>query len=121
MIIHPLPSLPWSKVATDLFELDGLHYLIMVDYYSNFIEVASLKRDTTSRNVIKHLKENIARYGIMDTLMSDNGPQYTSAEFKSFFASYDIQHITSSPLYSQSNGLAEKAVQTVKNFFKKCK
>ena len=31
MIIHPLPSLPWSKVATDLFELDGLHYLIKVD------------------------------------------------------------------------------------------
>ena len=57
----------------------------------------------------------------MDTLMSDNGPQYTSAEFKSFVTSYGIQHITSSPLYSQSNGLAEKAVQTVKNLFKKCK
>ena len=57
----------------------------------------------------------------MDTLMSDNGPQYTSAEFKSFVASYGIQHITSSPLYSQSNGLAEKAVQTVKNLMKKCK
>ena len=54
MIIHPLPYLPWSKVATDLIELDGLHYLIMVDYYSDFIEVASLKRDTTSRNVFKH-------------------------------------------------------------------
>ena len=53
--------------------------------------------------------------------MSDNGPQYTSAEFKSFVASYGIQHITSSPLYSQSNGLAEKAVQTVKNLMKKCK
>lgn len=120
MLIHPIPSLPWSKVATDLFELDGFHYLIMVDYYSNFIEVASLKRDTTSQNVIKHLKENIARYGIMDMLISDNGLQYTSAEFKSFVASYGIEHITSSPLYSQSNGLAEKAVQTVKNLFKKC-
>ena len=121
MIKHPLPSLPWSKEAIDLLELDGLHYLILVDYYSNSIEVALLKRDTTSHNVIKHLKENIARYGIMDTLMSDNGPQYTSAEFKSFVTSYGIQHITSSPLYSQSHGLAEKAVQTVKNIFKKCK
>ena len=54
----------------------------------------------------------------MDTLMSDIGPQYTSAEFKSFVASYGIQHITSSPLYSQSNSLAEKAVQTVKNLMK---
>lgn len=81
MMIHLIPFLPWSKVATDLFELDGFHYLILVDYYSNFIEVAWLKHDTTTRNVIKHLKENIARYDIFDTLISDNGPQYTSAEF----------------------------------------
>ncbi|XP_061170340.1 uncharacterized protein K02A2.6-like [Saccostrea echinata] len=93
----------------------------MVDYYSNFIEVASLKHDTTSRNVIKHLKDNIARYGIIDTLISDNGSQYTSAEFKSYVASYGIEHVTSSPFYAQSNGLAEKSVQTVKNLLKKCR
>lgn len=52
--------------------------------HSNFFKVASLKHDTTTRNVMKHLKENIARYGIFDTLISDNGPQYTSPEFKSF-------------------------------------
>lgn len=73
-MIHPLPSLPWRKVATDLFEFDGFHYLIMVDYYSNFIEVVSLKHDTTTRNVIKHLRGQIARYGIFDILISDNGP-----------------------------------------------
>lgn len=120
MMIHTFPFLPWSKVATDLFELDGFHYLIMVDYYSNFIEVASLNNDTTTRNVIKHLEENIARYGIFDTLISDNGPQYTSAEFKSSVASYGIEHVTSSPLHAQSNVLAEKSVQTVKNLMKKC-
>lgn len=120
MMIHPLPSLPWSKVATDLFELDGSYYLIMVDYYSNFIEVASLKHNTTTRNVIKHLKETLARYGIFDTLISDNGSQYTSAEFKSFVASYGIEHVTSSTLNAQTNGLAEKSVQTVKNLMKKC-
>lgn len=119
-MIHPLPSLPWSKVATDLFEFDGFHYLIMVDYNSNFIEVASLKHDTTTRNVIKHQRENITRYGIFDTLISDNGPQYTSAEFKSFVASYGIEHVTSSPLYAQSNGLGETSVQTVKILMKKC-
>lgn len=92
----------------------------MVDYNSNFIEVASLKHDTTTRNVIKHQRENITRYGIFDTLISDNGPQYTSAEFKSFVASYGIEHVTSSPLYAQSNGLAETSVQTVKILMKKC-
>lgn len=120
MIIHPLPSLPWSKVGTDLFEIEGKHYLVMVDYYSNFIEVSQLERDTTTKTVIKHLKENIARYGIMDTLMSDNGPQFTSSEFAEFTNSYNIRHITSSPGHQQSNGLAEKAVQTVKNMIRKC-
>jgi hypothetical protein len=43
MVIQPIPQLPWSKVGTDLFEINGCHYLIVVDYYSNFIEVASLK------------------------------------------------------------------------------
>ena len=120
MIIHPLPSLLWSKVGADLFEYDGLHYLILVDYYSNFIEVAPLNRNLTSRHVIQHVKDNISRYGIMDTLVSDNGPQFASAEFKSFANDYGFEHITSSPLYPKSNGLAEKSVQTVKNLIKKC-
>ena len=48
MIIQPIPELPWSKVGMDLCEHEGNHYLIMVDYYSNFIEVAPLQRDTKS-------------------------------------------------------------------------
>ena len=120
MVIQPIPPLPWSKVGTDLFEINGCHYLVLVDYFSNFIEVASLKRDTRATTVIKHIKENIARYGIMDELISDNGPQYASAEFANFTAAYGIKHITSSPLHQQSNGLAEKAVQTVKSIIYKC-
>ena len=120
MIIQPIPELPWSKVGMDLCEHEGNHYLIMVDYYSNFIEVAPLQRDTKSSTVIKHVKQNIARYGIMDTIISDNGPQFTSTEFKDFVGKYGIHHITSSPLHQQTNGLAERAVQTVKKLIKKC-
>lgn len=123
MIMHEVPQLPWSKVGTDLFELEGNHYLIMVDSsnYSNFIEVAPLQRDTRTSVVINQMKQTIARYGIMDTLISDNGPQFTSAEFKDFVMKYNISHITSSPLHQQSNGLAEKAVQTVEDMIRKCR
>jgi transposase InsO family protein len=117
---HPVPPLPWNKVGTDLFEHAGNHYLILVDYYSNFIEVVPLPHDTKSETVIKQIKMNIARYGIMDTLVSDNGPQFSSSQFAKFTNSYGINHVTSSPTYPQSNGLAEKAVQTVKKLITKC-
>ena len=47
----------------------------MVDYYSNFIEVVALHQDNTSGTVIKQINANIARYGIMETFISDNEPQ----------------------------------------------
>lgn len=84
MIIQELPTLPWSKVGNPVFEIDGNHDLIMVDYYSDFIKVAPLQHDTRTNIIIKHMKQNKARYGIMDTLVSHNSPQYTSAEFKDF-------------------------------------
>ena len=55
-----------------------------------------------------------ARHGMLVTLMSDNGPQFSSKEFKDFATTYCFQHITSSPHFPQSNGLAERTVRTVK-------
>lgn len=55
-----------------------------------------------------------ARFGIPQTVISDNGPCYSSQEFRGFAHAWDFEHTTSSPLYLQSNGLAEKTVQTVK-------
>lgn len=39
---------------------------------------------------------------------SDNGPPFSSKSFAAFARKYDFQHVTSSPGYPQSNGLAEK-------------
>ena len=94
--------------------------LVVSDYYSNYIEVACLN-NLTSRAVIKELKAIFARFGVPDTLVTDNGAQFSSAEFAVFATTWMFEHKTSSPTYPQSNGKAEKAVQTVKNLFKKCK
>ena len=72
------PIFPWQKVATDLFDGKGITYLLVVDYYSRFIEIAKLST-TTSSDVIRHLKSIFAHHGIPEVVISDNGPQYSSS------------------------------------------
>lgn len=78
---HSIPNRPWSKVGSDLFSFNGENFLIMVDYLSNFSEIVKIK-DIKSTDVVEGLKENFARYGIPDILVTDNGPQYASDLFK---------------------------------------
>ena len=51
-------------------------------------------------------------------LMSDNGPQFNCKEMEDFAEAYNFKHVTSSPLYPQSNGLAEWSVRTVKELLR---
>ena len=112
------PSRPWSIVSTDLLEFKGSNYLVVVDHYSKWPELALLD-NLSSSTTITHLKSLFARYGIPDKLISDNGPQYSSDAFKSFAKSYGFDHITTSPHFPQANGQAERTVQTVKSLLKK--
>ena len=74
---------PWQKIDIDLFEIAGKHYLAMVDYYSNFMEI-DLLTTMTSVRIVTLLKKHCARYGIPRMIVSDGGPQFTSQEFNSF-------------------------------------
>ena len=51
LIPTALPELPWQRVGTDLFEFRGHSYLLVVDYYSRFIEIARVYH-TTSEEII---------------------------------------------------------------------
>ena len=67
-------SKPWESVSSDLFKWEGEDYLLIVDSYSHYIEIARLS-DTTSQTVVKHTKSVFARHGIPRTVKTDNGPQ----------------------------------------------
>ena len=113
LITSSLPSHPWEKVASDLFHLNNSTYLIVVDYFSRYPEVVQLS-STTSRSVIKALQAIFSHHGVPSVFMSDNGPQYSSREIKEFANTDGFNLVTSSPHYAQSNGLAERTIQTVK-------
>ena len=111
---------PWSKLATDIFHFEGAAYLLIVDFTSRFLIVCKFT-SMTGRHVANQCKSVFSEYGWCSTLVSDNGPYYTSQAFTSVLKAFSVNHITSSPHYPQSNGLAEKYVQIVKCLFNKAK
>ena len=113
LIPSKLPDHPLQKIGTDLFYLKKSNYILIIDYYSRYIEVIKLK-STTSQAIIKALQSIFSHHGIPETVVSDNGPQYSSNEFDTFVKRYNFIHTTSSLLFPQSNGQVERAVQTVK-------
>ena len=117
MIPLAIPDRPWQKLGSDIFEHKGKPYLVVVDYYSKFIET-SLMRDKTAGTIVTHMKPIFARHGIPEELVSDNMP-YNSKEFKHFASDWGFKLTTASPTYPQANGLSEKAVQTIKRILKK--
>ena len=74
------PSRPWERVGMDLFELNGKLYLVIVDYYSRWVEFRKLT-SLTSEHTIEVMKEVFATHGIPDVIMSDNGPQFSAEAF----------------------------------------
>ena len=119
MIPHEYIMRPWAKVSVDICEIRSRYLLIVVDYFSNFVEVSRLP-SIQSISIIKALSEIFARWGVPDILVSDNGGQFDSNEFLQFSIEWQFQHITSSPVYPQSNGKIENTVRTIKRLFEKC-
>ena len=113
------PDRPWQRIAADLFQLKNLVYLLVVDYFSRYVEVINLQKSTQSTDIVRALKAIFARHGIPEELRSDNGPQFSSAEFTQFSKEWGFKHNTSSPRFPQANGEAERAVKTVKSILKK--
>ena len=103
LITTHLPDRPWQIVATDLFELKDVDYLIVIDYFSRYVKVAAMHKTTKSSGVIRALKSIFARHGIPEQVRSNNGPQFDSAEISYFAKEWGFKHSTSSPRFPQAN------------------
>ena len=117
MLPHPVPERPWEKVGVDYFTLAGKDYLLVVDYFSKYPEVLQVNGKTADMTITK-IKSTFARHGIPNTVVADNMP-FGSRAFQQFAKEWGFSIVISSPTYAQSNGLAERNVQTIKRLLKK--
>lgn len=117
LLAHSVPKFRFYKVGADILQYAADSYLIVVDYFSHWIEIIKIK-DKTSESVTNSFQEIFTRFGYPKYLIADNLP-FISNHCKKYYQEKDIIIKTCSPHYHQSNGLAEKSVNISKQIIKK--
>jgi transposase InsO family protein len=93
--------------------------LVATNYFTKWVEAIPL-RTVTSKNMVDFVTENIIyRFGIPQTITTDQGTMFTSEEFRDFAASMRIKLLNSSPYYAQENGQAEPSNQILIKLIKR--
>ena len=104
----------WERLHMDWgYVKDQGNILVIVDAGSGWIE-AIPAGNRTSQTVKVYLSQIFARFGIPRTLVSDNGPEFVSSDLKQLCESLGIKKMEPSIYHPRANGIAERAVQTVK-------
>lgn len=114
-----LPSGPWRKISLDIageFNVapDHQRYIVAaIDYYSKWPEAAACGT-VTSATLIQFLTAIFDRFGLVDEVVTDNGPQMTSLEFRQFLERHGVRHSTSALYAPQSNAEIERFNRVIK-------
>ena len=113
------PTRPWSRLHVDYAgPVEGKMLLVVIDAHSKWIEAIPLAT-ATAQTTAQQLRKLFSQFGLPETMVSDNGPQFAAQEFQEFCRSNGIRHTLIAPYHPSSNGLAERAVRIVKQGLKK--
>ena len=84
------------------------HLLVVVDKFTKWIEAKPIKK-LDSRTTIKFMKEIVFRYGVPHSIITDNGSNFDSEEFRTLCTGQGTRVDYASVAHPQSNGQAERA------------
>ena len=112
------PQKPWERVHADFCEVAGKQYLLMVDSFSKWPEVHELGTHATTAQTMEATRRTFSYTGLPLRVVTDNGPQFTSYEFKNFMSVNGIKHQLTPPYHPASNGQVERMVQEFKKSLK---
>ncbi|CAH8557945.1 unnamed protein product [Schistosoma intercalatum] len=108
------PNSPWERLHADFAgPIRGRMYLIIVDAFTKWPQIYAMVNCTAGETISK-LSDLFSCFGVPQTLVTDNGSQFTAESFKHFCNVNGIVHIRSPPYHPQSNGQAERFVDTLK-------
>lgn len=109
LVMSKYPERPWENVAIDYWSSGAMneHILVVVDYYSKAIQAVALIESTTT-TTIKALERIFRRLGWVTSIKHDNGPQFSSNEFKAWMENHRITSYPTTPRNAQENGLVER-------------
>jgi hypothetical protein len=126
-MMHPVIK-PWPFRGWGLDFIGEIHpssskghrfVLVATYYFTKWIEAMPL-RNMTHREVISFVLEHIIhRFGIPQTLITDQGAAFMSQQFKAFVTSLRIKLVNSLPYYAQSNGQAKASNKILIKLIKK--
>ena len=93
--------------------------LVAVDYFTKWAKAKALAniRDVDVKKFV--WKNIVTRFGVSNSLISNNGLQFDSKAFRAFCSDLGIKNRYSTPMYPQSNGQAEATNKTIVNGLKK--
>ena len=99
----PIPEGPYELLSQDLFQFEGVSYLVTVCHWSDWIECDELPH-TFSTTIIKATRKHISHFGRPKYVLTDNESQFVSKEYQRFASEYDFSHITASSYYPRAMG-----------------
>ena len=90
-----------------------------MDYFTKWVELEPLAniRDMDAKRFV--WKNIVTRFGILRTLISNNGLQFDSKDFSRYCCDLGITNIYSTPAYPQGNGYAEAVNKVIVTGFKR--
>lgn len=80
--------------------------LTTIDYFTRWVEAEAVK-NVDQEIVVKFVEKLITRFGVPQTIISDNGPSFLGEKVTKMALHYGIYLKTSSNYYPQGNGLDE--------------
>ena len=124
--MHFPPTSRFSTVHVDIVgplppSHSGARYLLtMIDHYTKWAEAVPLQDISAESCAREFFSTWVARYGIPEILVSDQGVQFESQLFKSLMQRLGIKRQRTTTYHPQSNGMVERWHRTLKESLRCC-